>query len=64
MKDKRIFFNTVLEACASADKLKQKYQCAGVGVDPTADGHAVLILKGCKADVKEDDEHEADAIHH
>ena len=64
MKDKRIFFNTVLEAIASAEKLMQKYQCTGVDAVPTPDGHAVLILKGCKADVKEDDENEADAIHH
>lgn len=64
MSEKRFYFSTVLEAISKAEKLMQKYQCTGVDAGPTADGRAVLILTGCKENVKEDDDHETDTIHH
>ena len=36
----------MLEAAASAENVRDLYHCDGVEVHPTADGQAVLVLKG------------------
>ena len=41
----KFYFRSLLEAAANAEALRDKYACGAIEIRPTADGHAVLILK-------------------
>lgn len=56
MAEKRIYYRTMLEAAASAENVRDLYHCDGVEVHPTADGQAVLILKGVPEEPNESGE--------
>ena len=43
--EKRFFFRTMLEAAANAERIRDEHHCKSMELRPTADGHAVLILK-------------------
>ncbi len=45
MAEKRIYYRTMLEAAAGAERVRDQYHCGSMELRPTADGQAVLILK-------------------